>query len=350
MTVPSTTAKSGPYTGDGTTKTFTFSIQTQQASDVRVVRTETSSGLYVDSDLTFGVDYTVNLSKDQSTSPGGSVTLTTAPTSTQKVTVLRGVPITQSTSIPDQGGFYPSVIEARFDRLTMQIQQLAELVNRTPLSSTAETAAPAFGTMAVQNATLVKIGGGSVRDVTLTDCSISGGTVDGVTLTDAIVGGSSVIGGAAISGCLIDSTQIGQSSPSAGKFTTLEWFGSGPTHTGMGELRNYHYTPTITPVTNIASATPSEFKVQRIGDIWHCSGHIDITATANATPSALRISLPVAADITATGDLSGVGVCGLGTFCAGAVWGNPVNDCATMNFISTSTSALGWEVSFTYKG
>lgn len=124
MTVASSTSKAGPYAGNGVTMAFAFGFSTQQAADINVVSTVLTGGVYTDTTLTQGVDYTVSLNADQVASPGGSVTATVAPATGAQITVLRNVTSTQGASLPNQGGFYPKVIENALDKLTMLVQQL----------------------------------------------------------------------------------------------------------------------------------------------------------------------------------------------------------------------------------
>lgn len=74
---------------------------------------------------------------------GGSVTYTRSgsPIATgTKLTIVRTVPYTQTTVLSNQGGYYPEVVEARLDLITMAMQQLAEIVGRTTVSSISDPA------------------------------------------------------------------------------------------------------------------------------------------------------------------------------------------------------------------
>jgi hypothetical protein len=139
MTVASSTSKSGPYAGNGVTTVFAFAFKVQQAADIKVVRTVTTNGTAVDTTLTSGADYTVAVNADQSASPGGNVTILSAPANGQQITILRNVTATQGTSIPNQGGFYPRVVEAALDKLTMLVQQLSEESGRALKVSVADS-------------------------------------------------------------------------------------------------------------------------------------------------------------------------------------------------------------------
>lgn len=136
MTISSTIRTSGPYTGNGVTTAFAFSFKVFAASDLYVVRLNTAT--LVETVLVLTTDYTVTLNTNQNSNPGGTVTMVTAPSSTQKITITSALGNLQPTDITNQGGFYPSVINDSLDRATIQIQQIADDVGRSltiPLSS-----------------------------------------------------------------------------------------------------------------------------------------------------------------------------------------------------------------------
>ena len=54
----------------------------------------------------------------------------------ETLTLLRRVEVTQNTAIPNQGGFYPEVIEAALDKLTILVQQLENDLRRDKFSIT----------------------------------------------------------------------------------------------------------------------------------------------------------------------------------------------------------------------
>jgi hypothetical protein len=102
--------------------------------------TRTVSG--ADTTLTLTTDYTVALNSDQDTSPGGTVTMLTAPASGQSITITSNVANLQPTVLANLGGFYPEVINDSLDRATIQIQQLDERLDRAlvvPVSSSGVT-------------------------------------------------------------------------------------------------------------------------------------------------------------------------------------------------------------------
>ena len=126
MTISSSTRIAGPFTS-GTALPFTFKVFA--ASDLQVVRLNTTTG--VETTLTLTTDYTVTLNGNQNTNPGGTVNLVVAASATSTVTITSAIANLQPTDLTNQGGFYPDVITDSLDRATIQIQQMAEDVGRS---------------------------------------------------------------------------------------------------------------------------------------------------------------------------------------------------------------------------
>ena len=130
MTISSQIRKAGPYVGNGSASAFPFAFKVFTASDLYVVKTNTTLG--ADSVLTLGADYTVSLNADQNANPGGTITLTAgALASGYNVTITSSLQYLQPTDLTNQGGFYPSVITNALDRLTIFCQQLFDAVSRS---------------------------------------------------------------------------------------------------------------------------------------------------------------------------------------------------------------------------
>jgi len=137
MTINSTTRKAGPFVGTGIQTAYPFAFKVFTASDMLVVQTNT---LGVDATLALGTDYAVALNADQNANPGGTVNMTVAPPTGFMLTLGSVVPATQGQSIPNNGGFFPKVIEDAFDKLTIEVQQLAEKIGRTLQYAFSDTA------------------------------------------------------------------------------------------------------------------------------------------------------------------------------------------------------------------
>ncbi|GAB3190781.1 phage major tropism determinant [Hydrogenophaga aquatica] len=135
MTISSEVRKAGPFAGNNVTTSFPFSFKVFASADVVVVQTNPAG---VETALTVGTDYTVTLNADQDTAPGGTVNKTTPLASGFLLTITSRVPNLQPLDLTNQGGFYPKVINAALDRLTILAQQNDEKIGRSvkvPISS-----------------------------------------------------------------------------------------------------------------------------------------------------------------------------------------------------------------------
>ena len=126
MTISTTVRKAGPYTGNAVTTSFAFAFKVFDETDVVVTQTEGG----VETVKTLTTHYTVSLNADQNANPGGSVVMLSAPTALQTITLTSDVPLTQGIELTDLGAFYPSILNDGFDRATIQIQQLGEIIGR----------------------------------------------------------------------------------------------------------------------------------------------------------------------------------------------------------------------------
>ena len=129
MTISSQNRVAGPYAGTGAVSTFPFGFKVFATSDLQVLRTDSLGN---DVTLTLDADFTVLLNADQEAAPGGTVTLIAgALASDYSLTITSSVPYLQPIDITNQGGFYPRVIMAALDRLTILCQQLFQAVSRS---------------------------------------------------------------------------------------------------------------------------------------------------------------------------------------------------------------------------
>lgn len=132
MTISSTSRKAGPYAGNGVTVSFPFSFKVFSTSDLLVTEIDSDAN---EETLALTTNYTVALNADQNATPGGTITLASALASGSSLTIRTNIPNTQTMDLTNQGGFYPTVINNAMDRATIQIQQLAEIVGRSPAVS-----------------------------------------------------------------------------------------------------------------------------------------------------------------------------------------------------------------------
>lgn len=130
MTISSETRKAGPFIGAGTLATYPFTFKVFSAADLVLTVLDTTTT--VETTLVINSDYTVSLNADQNASPGGTITLTAGNLAVGKNLVITSyVAYLQPTDLTNQGGFYPRVISDALDRITIFVQQLAEVVGRT---------------------------------------------------------------------------------------------------------------------------------------------------------------------------------------------------------------------------
>ena len=121
MTISSTTRLAGPFAGNGANTVFSFNFKVFQPADVLVVQTDNAGN---NTSLTLTSQYSVALNGNQDTTPGGSVTLVTAPPTGYSVTLSSQVAALQGTNLANAGNFYPASVTNALDLLTILIQQL----------------------------------------------------------------------------------------------------------------------------------------------------------------------------------------------------------------------------------
>lgn len=126
MTVSSEVSVAGPFYGNGTTKTFPYSFRILDARHIRAVLISASGDV---SDLSLGNgDYSVT---GVGSETGGDVIKATPLLAGQTLTLVRRLPLTQETSLENQGAYYPEVVERRLDQMVMQIQSVKEATERS---------------------------------------------------------------------------------------------------------------------------------------------------------------------------------------------------------------------------
>ncbi|MBA8904880.1 glycosyl hydrolase family 28-related protein [Aminobacter ciceronei] len=122
MTVSSTTNKSGPYLGNGSTVEFDYEFRILDPSHLTVIMTQSGVDTIVSPS-----DYTV---AGVGASGGGSLTFLVAPVTGQSITIVRNAPFTQPTDLENQGAYYAETVEGALDLGVMRDQQLAEGLSR----------------------------------------------------------------------------------------------------------------------------------------------------------------------------------------------------------------------------
>lgn len=129
MTISSTVNKVA-YTANGTNKSFFVPFYFIYKSDLKVYRMIGD----VQELLTLDTDYTIAGTPEQPNGSiyreGGTVVMNVMPTAGTRILVLREVPMSQETDYQEGSTFPATLHELALDKLTMEIQQLAEKTER----------------------------------------------------------------------------------------------------------------------------------------------------------------------------------------------------------------------------
>ena len=108
------------------------------------------------------------------------------------------------------------------------------------------------------------------------------------------------------------------------------------------------YTPTITNISNIQAVTAFQCMYRRVGDQVSVNGRINIDPTTNGSATSIEMTLPVASNLTALGDLAGTSACP-DTNQSGGIFANIATDRAVMTFQAGSNAARDHYFSYSYR-
>lgn len=136
MTISSETYRND-YVGNGSTTVFTVSFKFFANTDLLV--TKYNSTTDVTTTLVLTTDYTVT---GAGVDAGGEITLVSAPSSVETLSIIRDVPYTQEMDLVENDPFPSDTLEDAIDKVTMLLQQEREADSRTiklPISATAVT-------------------------------------------------------------------------------------------------------------------------------------------------------------------------------------------------------------------
>ena len=110
------------------------------------------------------------------------------------------------------------------------------------------------------------------------------------------------------------------------------------------------YTPTRSAEVNQdANATMFEAQYLRVGATVTVSGRFTFDPTLTATATSFEMTLPIASNIGAVEDLSGVAFCGAIASMGAAISGSVANNTAVVQWISSDVTAQSWSFTFTYQ-
>ncbi len=150
----STTDRKVIHNGNASATVFPFTFPILDASHLSVIYTAAD-----------GTETTLSPSVYQvagiGSLTGGTVTypLVGSPIATgTKLTIVRTVPNTQTTVLSNQGGYYPEVVESRFDLVYMKLQEFQEELGRVVLGSISDPATEQTNLLLIQ-ALQAQVGG-----------------------------------------------------------------------------------------------------------------------------------------------------------------------------------------------
>jgi len=110
------------------------------------------------------------------------------------------------------------------------------------------------------------------------------------------------------------------------------------------------YAPTRSAEVNLdANVTFASVKYSRIKDEITVSGEFTADPTTTATPTSFEMTLPVASNIGAQGDVSGVAFCGAIAGQGAQIRGSVANDTAVVSWIAGDVTSQTWSFFFMYR-
>lgn len=138
MTVTSQTARSGPYNGNGSSTSFSYTFRVDLEGELVVILAD-DSGSETTQSLT--THYTVT---GVGNAAGGTVEMVTAPASGETLVVLRSVTKQQTIDLQNRKAVIPQVLEDGLDEVTRIVQDMSETLDRVPVFS------PTYGVTSIE--------------------------------------------------------------------------------------------------------------------------------------------------------------------------------------------------------
>jgi hypothetical protein len=109
------------------------------------------------------------------------------------------------------------------------------------------------------------------------------------------------------------------------------------------------YTPTLTAGANVTSATSATGYYSRVDNVVYVSGSMVVDPVAASTQTVVGISLPVASNLAALGDLIGSGTANEGTYPHCLIIQDTANDRAELRYYPAGTAATYIFFNFSYQ-
>lgn len=184
MTISSTTNKI-IFSGNGATTSFPFTFPAIAATDILAYYTDSLGNITTLVQGSGTTQYQVSLTAAVPPNPtgiGGTVTYNPSGTpiaSGTTLTIIRTMPLTQTTSLANQGTLYPTVIEQSLDSLLAQIQQLNELLGRNIAVAVSDPTPAALPAAATRSGKYLSFdsSGNPIVTTTVTGTSVSAAMV-----------------------------------------------------------------------------------------------------------------------------------------------------------------------------
>ena len=184
MTVTTTTATKA-FTGDGSTTDFAYNFKILASSDLTVYLRLIASP-YTETLQTETTHYSVAGVGDAG---GGTVTMVTAPPTTDQLILLRAVPQTQLTDYTANDAFPAETHEEALDRLAMIVQDQQETLDRTLKVSKTVTdlTTPEFSDPAAARADKFLAFDGDGDELTVTDGPLADTSITSVADANVLI-------------------------------------------------------------------------------------------------------------------------------------------------------------------
>ena len=131
MTISTSNRRAGPYLGDGNQRDYPFTFKVFSAEDVRAYVADPQGN---ESELA-ATAYRITLSSNQENRPGGVLHLNEPLAADNHLTLISAMPVMQPMVFTNQGGFFPDLLNAALDRLTIYVQQFEEILSRCMVGS-----------------------------------------------------------------------------------------------------------------------------------------------------------------------------------------------------------------------
>lgn len=164
------------YSGDGANKNFAFSFPILDETHIDVLVKDTNGDITTQ---TLTTHYTITgtgNTRGSTDYASGTVKFVTAPAATDTVIILRDVPKTQGTDYIENATFSAETTEDSFDKLTMQVQELEEKLDRSikvdPVTESTFNSLTVKGTPAASSVISVDAGGDDLEFVALTSVDL----------------------------------------------------------------------------------------------------------------------------------------------------------------------------------